>query len=98
MDLNFCFLQSVDGLHEANLVFAIIKTCFGKFANYIDVLTFNLAHRLVPWSQWVRLSDDCFNFCSEMTDEQRKISLEELMQEKFGSVPLMNDGNFCSSY
>ena len=70
---------------------ALVKTCFGKFANYIDVLTFNLAHRLVPWPQWVRLSDDCFNFCSEMTDKQRKISLEELKHEKVGPVPQMND-------
>ena len=65
-----------------------------KFAEtsfyYIDALTFNLAHRLLPWPQWVRLSDDCFNFCSEMTVEQKKISLEELMQEKYGPVPLMN--------
>ena len=56
MDLNLCFLQSVDGLHEVNLVLVVnrpgylslVKTCFGKFANDIDVLTFNLAHRLVP--------------------------------------------------
>ena len=74
---------------------ALVETCFGKFANYIDVLTFNLAYRLVPWSQWVRLSDDCFNLCSEMSDEQRKISLEEPMQEKFGPVPLMNDDKTC---
>ena len=30
-----------------------------------------------------------------MTDEQRKISLEELMQEEFGPVPLMNDEKTC---
>ena len=30
-----------------------------------------------------------------MTDEQRKISLEELMQEEFGPVLLMNDEKTC---
>ena len=70
---------------------ALVKTCFGKFANYIDVLTFNLAHRLVPWPQWVCLSGDCFNFCSELADEKRKTSQEGLIQEKLGPVPLTND-------
>ena len=91
MDLNFCFLRSVDGLPESVGYHALVKTYFGKFANYIDVLLFNLANRLVPRSQWARLCVDSFNFCSELTDDQRKITLEKLMEEKCGPVPLLND-------
>ena len=62
-----------------------------KFARYIDILFFDLECRLVPWPQWVRLSDDCFNFRSDISDEERKLRLEKLMQEKYGPVPLKDD-------
>ena len=55
------------------------------------MLIFNLQSRFVPWPRWLVLCNDCFNFFSNSTDENRKDSLGLLLDEKFGPVPLKQD-------
>ena len=40
----------------------LVKSCFVKYSNYIEILLFNLHCRFVPWSYWVFSCNSYFNF------------------------------------
>ena len=39
--------------------------------------------------QWLTLSNECFNFCIEIPDENRSNCFSLLLEEQFGPVPLL---------
>ena len=47
----------------------LVKSCFKKFANYIEVLFFHLHSRFLPWPEWMVSCNLCFNFIFEVPDE-----------------------------
>ena len=69
----------------------LVKSCFVKYSSYIEILLFNLYCRFVPWPTWVVLCNSCFNFHYTVSDEERKLSFEKLLEEKSSAVPLKSD-------
>ena len=66
----------------------LIDKSFESYSQYIELLSSKLKCRFTPWPVWVTLVNDCFNFSSEKNCEQQQKSLELLMEEPSGVVPL----------
>ena len=66
----------------------LIDKSFESSSQYIELLTSKLKCRFTPWPIWVTLTNDCFNFASQKNDEQQLKSLELLLEQPSGPVPL----------
>ena len=77
--------EEYDGCSE------LVKSCFNKFAIYIEHLLFHLHNRFLPWPEWMVACNSCFNFILEVPEQVRKASFEELLKKRCGPVPLNED-------
>ena len=69
----------------------IYITCFAKYAEYIELVLFHLHCRFIPWPEWLVHSNICFNFLTQISNDERKVGFENLLKEKCGPVPLKDN-------
>ena len=66
----------------------LIDKSFESYSNYIELLISNLQCRFTPWPVWVTLANDCFNFSFQKDSKDQQNSLELLLEQPSGPVPL----------